>query len=61
LPVADVDRLEQFLKRTGRTGGVVRYPQADHAFFNDTRKEVYREDDAKDAWAKALAFLRKYL
>ena len=61
LPAADVDRLEQFIKRTGRTGSVVRYPQADHAFFNDTRKEVYREADAKDAWEKALAFLRKYL
>jgi carboxymethylenebutenolidase len=61
LPAADVDRLEQFIKRTGRNGGVVRYPQADHAFFNDTRKEVYREGDAKDAWAKALAFLRRYL
>jgi carboxymethylenebutenolidase len=61
LPASDVDRLEQFIKRTGRTGGVVRYPQADHAFFNDTRKEVYREADAKDAWEKALAFLRKYL
>ena len=61
LPVADVDRLEQFIKRTGRSGGIVRYPQADHAFFNDTRKEVYRETDAKDAWGKALSFLRKYL
>jgi len=61
LPAADVDRLEQFIKSTGRSGGVVRYPQADHAFFNDTRKEVYREADAKDAWEKALGFLRKYL
>jgi len=61
LPAADVDRLEQFIARTGRTGGVLRYPQADHAFFNDTRKEVYREADAKDAWMKALAFLREHL
>lgn len=61
LPAADVDRLEQFIKRTGRAGGVVRYPQADHAFFNDTRKEVYREEDARDAWGKALSFLRQYL
>jgi len=61
LPAADVDRLEQFLKRTGRAGGVVRYREADHAFFNDTRKEVYREQDAKDAWGKALAFMRKHL
>jgi len=61
LPAADVDRLEQFIKSTGRSGGVVRYPQADHAFFNDTRAEVYREADAKDAWGKALGFLRNYL
>jgi carboxymethylenebutenolidase len=61
LPAADVDRLEQFIRRTGRSGGVVRYPQADHAFFNDTRKEVYREADAKDAWSRALAFLRRHL
>ena len=61
LPSADVDRLEQFLRKSGRKGGVVRYPQADHAFFNDTRKEVYREADARDAWTRALAFLREHL
>jgi len=61
LPAADVDRLEAFIRKTGRNGGVVRYPQADHAFFNDTRKEVYREADARDAWVRALAFLREHL
>jgi carboxymethylenebutenolidase len=61
LPAADVDRLEQFLQRTGRPGGVVRYLNADHAFMNDTRKEVYRPGDAADAWKKALEFLRKHL
>jgi len=29
---------------------------ADHAFFNDTRPEVYDEAAAKDAWAKVIAF-----
>lgn len=61
LPAADVDRLEQFIRRTGRSGGVVRYPEADHAFFNDTRKEVYRPADAADAWTRALAFIRRHL
>ena len=61
LPEADVDRLEQFITRTGRTGSVVRYPEADHAFFNDTRREVYREADATDAWIKVLGFLRQHL
>jgi len=31
----------------------VRY-KADHAFFNDTRPEVYDETAARDAWAKVI-------
>jgi carboxymethylenebutenolidase len=61
LPVADVDRLERFLKQTGKSGQVVRYPNADHAFMNDTRKEVYRPEDAADAWQRALGFLNRNL
>jgi carboxymethylenebutenolidase len=34
---------------------------ADHAFFNDTRPEVYNETAAKDAWAKAVAFFKENL
>lgn len=34
---------------------------ADHAFFNDTRPEVYDAEAAKDAWAKVLEHFRKYL
>jgi carboxymethylenebutenolidase len=29
--------------------------EADHAFFNDTRPEVYDETAARDAWAKVVA------
>lgn len=57
----DIDRLEQALKKTGNSGGAVRYPDSDHAFFNDTRTEVYNPKDAKDAWERALAFLKKNL
>jgi carboxymethylenebutenolidase len=39
---------------------VVSY-DADHAFFNDTRPEVYDAEAAKDAWAKVQAHFRKYL
>lgn len=28
--------------------------EADHAFFNDTRPEVYDKDAASDAWAKVI-------
>jgi carboxymethylenebutenolidase len=34
---------------------------ADHAFFNNTRPEVYDETAAKDAWAKVIAFFNKNL
>jgi len=34
---------------------------ADHAFFNDTRPEVYNPEAAKDAWAKVQTHFRKYL
>ncbi len=39
---------------------VVSY-DADHAFFNDTRPEVYDANAARDAWQRVLAHFRKYL
>lgn len=38
----------------------VRY-DADHAFFNDTRPEVYDETAAKDAWALVIGFFNDKL
>ena len=32
---------------------------ADHAFFNDTRPEVYDQTAARDAWAVAIAFFKE--
>jgi len=34
---------------------------ADHAFFNDTRPEVYNAEAAKDAWRRVLEQFGKYL
>lgn len=34
---------------------------ADHAFFNNTRPEVYNPEAAKDAWAKVQEHFRNYL
>ena len=39
---------------------VLKY-DADHAFFNDTRPDVYNESAAKDAWAKVTGFFRDKL
>jgi carboxymethylenebutenolidase len=37
------------------------YPDASHAFMNDTRPEVYRADDAAMAWERLTGFLRATL
>jgi carboxymethylenebutenolidase len=37
------------------------YPGVSHAFFNDTRPEVYNESAARDAWDRTLAWLRNHL
>jgi carboxymethylenebutenolidase len=34
---------------------------ADHAFFNDTRPEVYNETAARDAWALVIGFFNDKL
>ncbi|MGN6502141.1 MAG: dienelactone hydrolase family protein [Pseudolysinimonas sp.] len=48
-----------------RAGGVDatihRYPDAGHAFFNDTNPLAYRQADAADAWQRTLAFLASSL
>ena len=58
---ADVQRLAVALKKYGKPGEVKTYPLAAHAFFNDTRKDVYKPAEAKDAWARTLAFLKQHL
>jgi carboxymethylenebutenolidase len=35
--------------------------EADHAFFNNTRPEVYNENAAKDAWALVTGFFNDKL
>ena len=42
----------------GKTVEVHTYPDADHAFFNDTRPEVYNKEASADAWRRTLDFFR---
>ena len=37
------------------------YPEADHAFLNEQRTDVYREADARDAWSRIIPFLKEHL
>jgi carboxymethylenebutenolidase len=60
IPVADVKEMEATLKAAGKTAEFVIYPGAPHAFFADYRPS-YREEAAKDAWGRCIAWFNKYL
>lgn len=60
IPPDMVEELRHVLERTGTPFDIVVYPGAGHAFFNDTRP-TYREDAARDAWPKMLAFFGEHL
>jgi carboxymethylenebutenolidase len=56
-----VRELEREIKDLGKQIEVKIYPNADHAFFNDTRPAVYNAEAAADAWRRTVEFLRKHL
>ncbi len=56
-----VAELEAQLKDLGKEVELHVYPGVDHAFFNDTRPEVYDEAAAELAWTRTLEFLRAKL
>jgi len=58
---AVVNGLHEKLTALGKRHEFHTYPNADHAFFNDSRPQVYDAGAASDAWAKTLAFLRREL
>lgn len=60
IPAADAKEMESALKAAGRTAEFVIYPEAPHAFHADYRPS-YRENAAKDAWARCLAWFNTYL
>jgi carboxymethylenebutenolidase len=53
-----VRQLEQQLTTLGKQVDFKIYPGTDHAFFNDTRPEVYNAQAAADAWQRTIQFLR---
>jgi carboxymethylenebutenolidase len=61
VPPASVRDLEGRLNELGKPNEMHIYPDADHAFFNDTRPEVYKADAARDAWQRTINFFRTNL
>lgn len=56
-----VSELDQQLTKLGKRHEFHTYPDARHAFFNDTRPEVYDNAAATDAWKRTVEFLRREL
>jgi len=53
--------LEDQLKKHGKRVEFHIYPNVGHAFFNDSRKDVYNEELAKKTWKRMLEFFRHHL
>jgi carboxymethylenebutenolidase len=53
--------LEDTLTALGKRARMYIYPRTEHAFFNDTRPEVFDPTAAREAWEKLIPFLREEL
>jgi len=60
IPLDQVRRLEEAMRRLGKTYETRVYPGAGHGFFCDERGS-YRPPSAEDAWRLLRRFLSKYL
>lgn len=56
-----VPELEQALKKYHKAYEIRIYPGAQHAFLNDTNPSRYNAAAARDAWLRAVAFLKATL
>jgi carboxymethylenebutenolidase len=58
---AAIEPYREQLQAAGRTFRLVVYPNAGHAFFNDTRPNVYVESASTAAWRDTLNWFDTYL
>ncbi len=54
-------KLEHDIRSAGKQIDIHIYPNVDHAFFNDSRPDVYDANAAKDAWDRTMQFYGKNL
>ncbi|MBL8151650.1 MAG: dienelactone hydrolase family protein [Blastocatellia bacterium] len=59
--VDSVKKLQEQLASLGKQAEIKIYPDVDHAFFNDTRTEVYNKEAAEDAWQRVTTFYKANL
>ena len=59
IPLADVDAMRAALAAAQKPSEIVVFPEAQHGFLADYRPS-YSERDAKEGWAKCLAWFREH-
>jgi carboxymethylenebutenolidase len=59
IPVDTIDQMRAACKQAGKTCEIVVYDGAPHAFHADYRPS-YREQPAKDGWARLVAWFKAY-
>ena len=57
---AGIPAVRNAMQRAGIVHEIIIYPDANHAFFNDTGR-VYKADAAQEAWRRTLARFERYL
>lgn len=58
-PQAQVDKLEDYIRRMGRPVTFHRYPGTGHWFFEPDRTDAYDQAAAALAWERTLIFLKR--
>ncbi len=61
VPPAAARQLESDLRAAGKQVEITVFEGADHAFFNDTRAEVYQAACANQCWDRMVAFYNEHL
>jgi carboxymethylenebutenolidase len=59
--VPDAEAFAEQQRGRGRPTEVVVYPDAGHAFFNDTRPEAYQQAAAEGAWRRTVELFAQHL
>ncbi len=54
-------KLETDIQSKGKEIEIHIYDDTDHAFFNDTRVEVYNQENANDTWTRTIKFYSETL
>jgi len=58
---SQVPKLDEAMKKYGKSFEYKVYAGAPHAFNNDTNPDRYRADAAKEAWSRSLDFFKQHL